>query len=148
VNREDELFLKLKEFYELEQRHHTISFWVSILAIGVGILVASFATGLFVDNPQVTDGAIVIAVCGVLIQCVGAVLFYIHNKNMDHMNASFSKFMAMQNTKNVIDLVEKMDEKNHDHMYMNIINMLLLRNEGQSEILPDLIKALRDSPKP
>ena len=64
-------------------------------------------------------------------------------KNTSQINSYCSKLIKRQDTQSAIDLVQKMDAKNHEYMYMSIINVLLLRNEPHKELTPELVKALR-----
>ncbi len=146
MNTDDELLSKLKEFYDSAQKQHNISFWASIVAAAVGLLIVIFSVVIFLNNPESKSESVILAVSGVVSEFIGAAFFYIHNKNIDRINSYFSKLVKLQDTKNAIGLVEKMNKQNHDYMYMNIINVLLLRNEQQKELTPELVKALREKP--
>jgi len=146
LNPDDELLSKLKEFYDSAQKQHNISFWASIVAAGVGLLIVILSVLVFLNNPENINESVILAISGVVTEFIGAAFFYIHNKNIERINSYFSKLVKLQDTKKAVELVEKMNEKNHDYMYMNIINVLLLRNEEQRELTPEFVKALREKP--
>jgi hypothetical protein len=143
---EEEQFLsKLKEFYDSGQFQQKISFWASIGAVTIGFLVVLFSIYVFLNNPEKITESVVLGVAGVLSEFIAAAFFYIHNKNLSQLNTYFAKLIKLQDTQLAISLVEKMPEKNHAYMYMSIINILILRNEPNKELSPELIAALRQT---
>lgn len=59
-------------------------------------------------------------------QFVSAAFFYLHNKSTSQALAGFEKLVKLQDTRLAVDLVSRMDPKNHDYMYMSIINVLII----------------------
>ncbi len=134
----------LGQFYESAKFQHKVSFWASIAAAAVGFIAILLAFVVFLISPgNVTESAI-IAVAGALSEFVATAFFYIHNKNIGQVDSCIEKLVKLQDTQLAIDLVEKMPETNRAYMYMSIINILILRNEPQREISPDLVRALRE----
>ena len=135
----------LREFYASAKFQHKVSFWASIAASAIGFIAILLAFVVFLTSPgSVTESAI-IAIAGALSEFVAAAFFYIHNKNIVQVDSCIQKLVKLQDTQLAIDLVEKMPENNRAYMYMSIINILILRNEPQREISPDLVRALRES---
>lgn len=91
--------------------------------------------------------SVITAVAGVLSEFISAMFFYIHNKNIGQVDACIQKLVKLQDTQLAIELVDKMPENNRAYMYMNIINVLILRNEPSKEISPDLVRALGEKGK-
>lgn len=135
---------KLQDFYDTGQFQQKVSFWVSIVAVILGFIVILFSIYIFLTNQEKIHESIVWGVAGVISEFIAAVFFYIHNKNLAQLNIYFEKLIKLQDTQLAISLVEKMD-KSHDYMYINIINILMLRNEPNKELTPELVKALRQS---
>jgi len=136
---------KLREFYDTGQSQQKVSFWVSIVAVTIGFIVILFSIYLFLNNPEKIKESVLLSVAGVLSEFIAAAFFYIHNKNLAQLNLYFEKLIKLQDTQLAISLVEKMNEKNHDYMYMSIINVLILRNEPNKELTPELVNALKQS---
>lgn len=132
----------LRTFYEAAQFQHKISFWASITAAAIGFIAILLAFLVFVQSPGNVTQSTIIAIAGVLSEFIAAAFFYIHNKNIIQVDSCIEKLVKLQDTQLAIDLVGKMPENNRAYMYMSIINILILRNEPQREISPDLVRAL------
>ena len=142
--RHDEFMENLRQFYYSAQFQHKVSFWASIAAGGVGFLVILLAFLVFLAAPSHITESMIMVVSGVLSEFIAGVFFYIHNKNIGQVDACIQKLVKLQDTQFAIELVEKMPENNRAYMYMNIISVLILRNEPHKEISPDLVRALRE----
>ena len=142
--RYDPFIASLRQFYEAAQFQHKVSFWASIVAAAVGFGAILLAILVFFESSGNVMQSVVIAISGTLSEFVAAVFFYIHNKNIGQVDACVQKLVKLQDTQLSIELVEKMPENNRAYMYMSIINILILRNEPQREISPDLVRALRE----
>jgi hypothetical protein len=140
----DSFIANLRQFYESAQFQHKVSFWASIVAAAVGFSAILLAFLVFFQSPGNATQSAVIATSGTLSEFVAAAFFYIHNKNIGQVDACVQKLVKLQDTHLAIELVEKMPENNRAYMYMSIINILILRNEPQREISPDLVRALRE----
>jgi hypothetical protein len=134
---------KLQDFYDTGQFQQKVSFWVSIVAVTIGFIVILFSIYIFLTNPEKIKESVLLGVAGVISEFIAAAFFYIHNKNLTQLNTYFEKLIKLQDTQLAISLVEKMNEKSHDYMYMSIINVLILRNEPNKELTPELVKALK-----
>jgi steroid 5-alpha reductase family enzyme len=135
---------KLQQFYESAKFQHKISFWASLIAAAVGFIAILLAFLVFVVSPGSVKESAIIAISGALSEFVAAAFFYIHNKNIGQVDVCIQKLVKLQDTRLAISLVEKMPENNRAYMYMTIINILILRNEPQKDISPDLVRALRE----
>lgn len=135
---------RLREFYAATLFHHKVSFWASIGASVVGLASVLIAFVAYFRDPANLAESVVLAVAGVLSQFIAAAFFYLHNKSTTQVYAGFEKLVKLQDTQLAVELVSKMNEKNHDYMYMNIVNVLMLRNEPSRELTADLVRALRE----
>lgn len=144
---EDPFIEKLQEFYEATLFQQKVSFWSSTAASAVGLIVVLLAfVAYFYDRNNLSE-SVVLGVAGVVAQFISAAFFYLHNRSTSQVLAGFGKLVKLQDTKLAVDLVARMDPKNHDYMYMSIINVLILRNEPNRDITPDLVRALRETGK-
>ena len=144
---EDPFIQKLQDFYNTTLFQQKVSFWSSIVASTVGLIVVVLAIlTYFYDHNNLSE-SVVLGVAGVVAQFISAVFFYLHNKSTSQALAGFGKLVKLQDTKLAVELVTRMDPKNHDYMYMSIINILILRNEPNRDITPELVRALRENGK-
>lgn len=139
---------KLRDFYQSTLTHHKVSFWASIVASGIGFLAVLLAFIAYFANPSNLNESVVLAIAGVFAQFISAAFFYLHNKSTSQALSGFEKLVKLQDTQLAVSLVTRMNEKNHDYMYMNIINVLMVRNEPNRDLSPELVRALRESGKP
>lgn len=140
----DAFIAKLREFYGSTLFQHKVSFWASIAASVVGLCAIVLALAAYVRDPGNLSESVVLGVSGVLSQFIAAAFLYIHNKSTAQVYSGFEKLVKLQDTQLAVELVARMNEKNHDYMYMNIINVLMLRNEPNRELSADLVRALRE----
>lgn len=144
TNSTDPFIANLGQYYESAKYQHKVSFWASIAAAAVGFVAILLAFVVFLTSPGSVTESAVIAISGTLSEFVAAAFFYIHNKNISQVDSCIQKLVKLQDTQLAVDLVQKMPENNRAYMYMSIINILILRNEPQKEISPDLVRALRE----
>ena len=147
VQSQDPFVEKLREFYQSTLAQHKVSFWASIAASGIGLVAVILALVAYFANPGNLSESVVLGVAGVIAQFISAAFFYLHNKSTAQVYTGFEKLVKLQDTQLAVSLVSRMNEKNHDYMYMNIINMLMLRNEPNRELTPELVRALREPAK-
>ena len=140
----DPFIQKLGEFYNATLFQQKVSFWSSVIASAVGLIIVILAfVAYFYDRNNLSE-SVVLGIAGVIAQFISAAFFYLHNKSTSQVLAGFGKLVKLQDTKLAVDLVSRMDPKNHDYMYMGIINVLILRNEPNRDLTPDLVRALRE----
>jgi hypothetical protein len=144
---EDAFIAKLRQFYESTLFQHKVSFLASIFAAAVGLLAVVLGVLAYLSNPANLSESVILGVSGVFAEFIGAAFLHIHNKSIEQAYTGFEKLVKLQDTQLAINLVKHMDEKNHDYMYMNIINVLMLRNEQNRDLTPDLVRALRETGK-
>jgi hypothetical protein len=138
---------KLHEFYDSTLFQQKVSFWSSVVASAAGLIIVILAfIAYFYDRNKLSE-SVVLGVAGVVAQFISAAFFYVHNKSTSQALEGFGKLMKLQDTKLAVDLVARMDTKNHDYMYMSIINVLILRNEPNRDLTPDLVRALQETGK-
>lgn len=147
VQNSDPFIQKLQEFYESTLFQQKVSFWSSVVASLVGLIIVILAfIAYFYDRNNLSE-SLVLGVAGVVAQFISAAFFYVHNKSTSQALEGFGKLVKLQDTKLAVDLVTRMDPKNHDYMYMGIINVLILRNEPNRDLTPDLVRALQERGK-
>lgn len=140
----DEFIAKLREFYGTTLFQQKVSFWASIAASTMGLIAIVISLAAYLRDPGNLSESVILGVSGVLAQFIAAAFLYIHNKSTAQVYSGFEKLVKLQDTQLAVELVARMTEKNHDYMYMNIINVLMLRNEPNRELSADLVRALRE----
>ena len=141
---QDPFIKKLEEFYKSTLFQNKVSFWSSVIASSVGLVVVILAFAAYFYDRNNLNESVVLGEAGVIAQFISAAFFYLHNKSTSQVFAGFEKLVKLQDTQLAISLVSKMDPKSHDYMYMGIINVLILRNEPNKELTPELVRALRE----
>lgn len=135
---------RVGSFYDSIQLQQNVSFWASITGSAVGLVALVIALLAFLEDPDNLTVSAVLAIGGVVSELISVLFFYLHNQSTNQLLRGFEKLIKFQDTQLAIDLVQKMDPKHHDYMYNNIVNVLLLRNEPDRELSPELVRALRD----
>jgi hypothetical protein len=111
---------KLRDFYDTTLYQHKVSFWASVGASVAGLSALLIALVAYFRDPSNLNESVVLGVAGVVSQLVSALFFYLHNKSTSQVLAGFEKLVKLQDTRLAIELVGRMNEKNHDYMFMNI----------------------------
>ncbi len=138
---------KLRDFYQSTLANHKVSFWASIVASGIGFLAVILALIAYLASPGNLNESVVLAIAGVVAQFISAAFFYLHNMSTLQVLSGFESPVKRQDTQLAVSLVTRMNEKSHDYMYMNIINVLMVRNEPNRDLSPELVRAFRESGK-
>ena len=144
---QDPFIDKLQEFYNATLFQQKVSFWSSVIASGVGLIVVIFAFAAYFYDRNNLSESVVLGVAGVVAQFISAAFFYLHNKSTSQVIAGFGKLVKLQDTQLAVSLVSRMDPKYHDSIYKDIINVLIVRNEPNRDLTPDLVMALRKTDK-
>ena len=134
----------LSNYYELNRIHLQWSFWSSLGALTVGLVVlVAGALAIFKEVDAVA--ASIATVGGVLTEFIGAGFFFLYSKNVKQLNVFFEQLVKAQDTTKAVDLVTQLPEEQRAKMHETIITMLLTRNEPKTPMSPELIKAYSES---
>ena len=133
--------------YKTNQTHVKWSFWTSLTALIIGLLILTIGIGLALIGSN-TAVSTTIAAAGVLTQFISAGFFFIYSKNLKQLNIFYEKLIRNQETFFTISLLGYIPEAERSGVIHGIIGALLSRNGPSTEITPELIKALADKNQP
>jgi len=101
---EDPFIDKLEDFYNATLFQQKVSFWSSVIASAVGLIIVILAfIAYFYDRNNLSE-SVVLGVAGVVAQFISAAFFYLHNKSTSQVLAGFGKLVKVQDTKLAVDL--------------------------------------------
>ena len=131
----------LSNYYESNQLHLKWSFWASIAALSIGLIAILAGVALILSgNSELTSSIATIG--GVLTQFIGAGFFFLYTKNLKQLNIFYEKLIKLQDTEYAIELIDHLPDDIKGKRLDSLINMLIVRNEPQMDMNPDVIKAI------
>ncbi len=131
----------LDHYYEINKQHLQWSFWASLGALIVGLLVLAAGVGLALSDITSVPAALTTA-GGVLTQFIGVGFFYLYSKNLRQSNTFFERLVKNEDTMAAIRLIADLPEKNRLEATERLVYALVMRNEPKSEVSPELVTAL------
>ncbi|WP_123812197.1 TRADD-N-associated membrane domain-containing protein [Ottowia oryzae] len=134
-------------YYKTNQTHVKWSFWSSLAALIVGLLVLIFGIGLALAENN-TAISVTAAAAGVLTQFISAGFFYVYSRNLKQLNIFYEKLIRNQETLFTLSLLGYIPEAERSGVIQGIIGALLSRNGPSTEVTPELVKALADAKRP
>lgn len=136
--------LYIDAYYKTNQSHVKWSFWASLVALGIGliVLVAGIALALAGSSAAVST---ITTAAGVLTQFISAGFFFIYSRNLKQLNVFYEKLIRNQDTLFAFGLVGHIPESERPGVVQGIIGALLSRSGPSAEITPELVRALADS---
>lgn len=134
-------------YYKNNQTHVRWSFWASLTALVVGLLILVVGIGLALAGSN-TAVSTTTAAAGVLTQFISAGFFFIYSKNLKQLNVFYEKLIRNQETLFAFSLLGHIPEAERSGVIQGIIGALLSRNGPFIEITPELVKALADAKQP
>ncbi|SHE82804.1 hypothetical protein SAMN02745117_00907 [Lampropedia hyalina DSM 16112] len=137
---------RLDSYYSLNRLHLQFSFWTSLAALIVGLVILVIGICLLFNGFNGISGQLV-TIGGVLTQFIGAGFFYLYSKNLKQLNIFYDKLIRHQDTTYAMGLaVHQLPEDRRPDVLETVISMLLTRNEPKSEPMsPELAKIYADA---
>lgn len=133
-------------YYETNQAHVKLSFWASLIALLIGLVVLVVGIALALGGSSVAV-ATTTASAGVITQFISAGFFYLYSKNLKQLNVFYDKLIRNQDTLFAFSLVGHIPESERAGVVQGIIGALLSRSGPSTEITPELVRALAESKK-
>lgn len=93
------------------------------------------------------EAGVTATVAGVLSEFISATFFYLYNKNLKQLNMFYEKLIKFQDTYWAMGLVNHLPDGERPGMWKVIITKLMTRNEPQTEMSPELVRAYSDAMK-
>ncbi|MGE4402897.1 MAG: hypothetical protein AB7F61_14575 [Desulfobulbus sp.] len=137
---------KLQEYYEVNLDHARWSFWAALGSVIVGLIVLLFGVYMLYSKSTI-DAGVTATVAGILSEFISATFFYLYNKNLKQLNMFYEKLIKFQDTYWAMALVNHMPDKEKSDMWRVIITKLMTRNEPQTEMSPELVRAYSEALK-
>lgn len=137
---------KLQEYYEVNLDHARWSFWAALGSVIVGLIVLLFGVYMLYSKSGLEAG-VTATVAGVLSEFISATFFYLYNKNLKQLNMFYEKLIKFQDTYWAMGLVNHLPDGERPGMWKVIITKLMTRNEPQTEMSPELVRAYSDAMK-
>jgi len=134
----------LDAYYKTNQNHVKWSFWASLIALVIGLLILVVGIGLALAGSSTAVSTTTTA-AGVLTQFISAGFFFIYSKNLKQLNVFYEKLIRNQDTQFAFGLVGHIPEPERAGVVHGIIGALLSRSGPSTEVTPELIKALADA---
>lgn len=134
----------LEDYYRLNRSHLQWSFWSSLGALIVGLVVLVIGVvAIFQGSNSIA--AQIATVSGVLTQFIGAGFFFLYSKNLKQLNIFSQQILKLQDTLYAIGLVAHLPEQRRAPTYETIISLLITRNEPKTPMSPELVKAYSEA---
>lgn len=133
----------VNSYYKTNQMHVAWSFWASLVALIVGLVVliigVSLALGGFSSAITVTTTG-----AGVLTQFISAGFFYLYNKNLKQLNVFYGELVQNQDMFFAWGLVAHAPEADRPELVKALIGKILSRGNSPTGLTPDLVRALNE----
>ena len=129
----------LEAYYETNQSHLAWSFWASLVALAIGlvILVVGIALALAGFHSAIS---VSVTAGGVLTQFIGAGFFFLYNRNLKQLNIFYAALLQRSDLIMAYDLTSQVPEADRPGVVLGIIGALLSRTAPATS--PDLVRAL------
>jgi len=136
---------KLDAYYALNRLHLQWSFWCSLLALIIGLVVLVIGvTLIFRGAWSLTSSLLTIG--GLLTQFIGAGFFVLYSRNLKQLNIFYEKLVRHQDTMYAMGLVmHHLPETRRAEMLETVISMLLTRNEPKTPMSPESLKIVTEA---
>lgn len=133
----------VNSYYKTNQTHVAWSFWASLVALGVGLVVLVVGVSLALSG---FDAAISITTtaAGVLTQFISAGFFYLYNKNLKQLNVFYRELVQNQDMFFAWGLVSHAPEADRPSLVKALIGKILSRGSSPTELTPELVRALNE----
>jgi len=133
----------VNSYYKTNQTHVAWSFWASLAALAIGLVV--LIIGVFLALRGVSAAiSITTTAAGVLTQFISAGFFYLYNKNLKQLNVFYRELIQNQDMFFAWGLVAHAPEADRPGLVKALIGKILSRGSSPTELTPDLVRALNE----
>jgi len=133
----------VNSYYKTNQTHVAWSFWASLTALIVGLLVlvagVSLALGGYSSSLSITTTA-----AGVLTQFISAGFFYLYNKNLKQLNVFYRELVQNQDMFFAWGLIAHAPESERPGLVKALIGKIMSRGSDPTVLTPELVRALNE----
>jgi O-antigen/teichoic acid export membrane protein len=131
-------------YYSTNRTHVAWSFWASLTALVVGLVVLLVGVCLAFFG---VDHAISITTtaAGVVTQFISAGFFYLYNKNLKQLNIFYRELVQIQDLFFALGLIGHIPEPERPGIVLALIGKILSRSCTSTDLTPELVRALTES---
>lgn len=133
----------VNSYYKTNQMHVAWSFWASLVALIVGLIVLVIGVSLSLSGFD-TAIAVTTTAAGVFTQFISAGFFYLYNKNLKQLNVFYRELVQNQDMFFALGLVGHIPEPERPGVIQALIGRILSRGSTPTDLTPDLVRALNE----
>ena len=133
----------VNSYYKTNQTHVAWSFWASLVALGVGLVVLVVGVSLALAGFSAAIATTTTA-AGVFTQFISAGFFYLYNKNLQQLNVFYRELVQNQDMFFAWGLVSHAPEADRAGLVKALIGRILSRGSNPTELTPELVRALNE----
>jgi hypothetical protein len=133
----------MQAYYKTNQSHLAWSFWASLMALTIGLVVLVVGIGLALAGFQ-SAISISTAAAGVLTQFIGAGFFFLYNRNLKQLNIFYAALVQHDDLLFAYNLTSQVPVEMRPGLVTAMIGALLSRSDPANNLTPDLVRALNE----
>ncbi|MCC2675099.1 MAG: hypothetical protein K0Q43_1487 [Ramlibacter sp.] len=130
-------------YYKTNQSHLAWSFWASLTALVVGLIVLVVGIGLALAG-FASAISVATAAGGVLTQFIGAGFFFLYTRNLTQLNVFYASLIQRDDLVFAYNLTSLIPEDLKPGVIQGMIGALLSRSGPSTELTADLVRALNE----
>lgn len=130
-------------YYRTNQRHLAWSFWASLTALIIGLVVLVVGLGLALAG-YASAVSVATTAGGVFTQFIGAGFFFLYTRNLKQLNVFYATLVQRDDIVLAYNLTSLIPEELKANVIHSMINTLLVRNGPPVELSGDLVRALNE----
>jgi hypothetical protein len=130
-------------YYRTNQSHLAWSFWASLAALIIGLVVLVVGIGLALTG-FASAISIATAAGGVLTQFIGAGFFFLYTRNLKQLNVFYAGLVQRDDLMFAYNLTSLIPEESRPNVIQGMIGALLSRSAPSTELSADLVRAMNE----
>ena len=133
----------MQAYYKTNQSHLAWSFWASLVALAIGLIVLVVGIGLALAGFH-SAISVSTAAAGVLTQFIGAGFFFLYNRNLKQLKIFYAALVQRDDLLFAYNLTSQVPIEMRPGLVQAMIGALLSRSAPSSNLTPDLVRALNE----
>lgn len=121
---------EIREYFKISKNHAKSSFYFSVIACIIGILMISMALYGVFENRNF-DYTIIGTVGGVVTELIAGIVLVIHNKSAMQLNYYYDALHENEKFLAAINMADKLSEEKREEMYIEIIRKQIEVHSGE-----------------
>lgn len=128
-------------YYKTNQSHLAWSFWASLVALAIGLVVLVVGIGLALAG-FASAISVATAAGGILTQFIGAGFFFLYTRNLKQVNVFFAALVQRDDLMFAYNLTSQIPEDMRPAMIQGLIGALLSRSAPPTDA--ELVRAVNE----